>query len=166
MLDYTLVSGDPSADFLQQNPELDFWPFVTKIKIDKEKKVNEILWSLYMVEDPKSKIYHGLNYEERIDVVEKRYGIEYIDDCVPYKEAYINACMGPHERVFKRLSDKFQKMVIAVENAELEEATEFFTKMANMYKGLDLVEAKYAVELESFKQKLKGNKKPGRLYSN
>lgn len=109
MLDYTLVTGDPSADFLQQNPELEFWPFVTKIKMDNEKKVNEILWSLYMVEDPKSKIYHGLSYEERVDVVEKRYGIFYVDDCVPYKDAYINACMGPHERVFKRLTDKFQK---------------------------------------------------------
>lgn len=165
MLDYSLVTGDPSVDFFQQNPELEFYPFVAKIKIDHKKKASDILWALYMAEDPKSKIYHGLDYEERIDVVEKKYSVDYVDDCVPYKDAYINAAMGPHERIFKRLNDKFQKMVIANEASDLEEATDFFAKIAGMYKGLDLIESKYAAELEQSKQKLKGNKKPGGLYN-
>ena len=81
-MEFTLVTGDPDKDFLSQNPELKFFPFVNAIQLKyKEEKVSQILWSLYLVEDPKSKIYYGIKYEDRINVVENKYGIDYAKEC-------------------------------------------------------------------------------------
>lgn len=165
MIDFTLVSGDPDEDFFVQNPEMQFYPFVQKIKNSLfNNRSSDILWSLYMVEDPKSKIYYGMDMEARIEAVEKKYHVNYIDDCVPYRDAYINAAMGPHEKNYKRLNDKFQKMIAAAESLEINEATDFFAKLKNMYIGLDSIEEKYVIELEKAKERYKGKIKPGGLF--
>lgn len=164
-IDFELVTGDPNLDFFTQNPQLEFFSFIELIKNKhKKEKANDILWSLYLVEDPKSKIYYGLQYDERIEKVEKKYNISYGEDCAPYKDAYINAAMGPHERNYKRLNDKFQKMIIALDSCEIDEAADFFAKLQTMYKGLDVVESKCVAEAAEFKNKYKGDREPGGLF--
>lgn len=164
-IEFNLVSGDPAADFFEQNPQLRFYTFVDKmIARHGEKKASDIMWSLYLVEDPKSKIYYGIHYDDRVEKVEKKYNISYQFDCFEYKDDYINAAMGPHERNYKRLNDKFQKMIIALDGSEIEETTEFFSKLQTMYKGLDIVEAKYVTEAAETKVNYKGDRKPGGLF--
>ncbi len=164
-MEFTLVTGDPDKDFLSQNPELKFFPFVNAIQLKyKEEKVSQILWSLYLVEDPKSKIYYGIKYEDRINVVENKYGIDYAKECTEWIDSYTNAAMGPHERNYKRLQDKYQKMIQSVENSELKESVEFFKNISLFTKGMDQIEEKYTKELEQAKVKYRGDKKPGGLY--
>lgn len=164
-INFELVFGDPNADFFEQNPQLEFFSFVQGlIQKNGKKRAGDIMWSLYLVEDPKSKIYYGISIDNRIAAAEKKYGINYAEDCAPYKEDYINAAMGPHERNFKRLNDKFQKMIIALDGSEIDEAAEFFSKLQTMYKGLDVVEAKYVTETVELKSQYKGDRKPGGLH--
>jgi len=165
MLEYVFVAGNPEANFWEQNPEIRLFPFAKKI-IDEygEDKAGDIMWSLYLVEDPKSKLYFGMSLSERISVAETRYNINYEDDIINYREKYIEAAMGPHERTFKKLYDKFQKMVSSIENKDLDESIEFFSKIQAMQKGMDLFETKYATELEEAKKKYRGDKKPGGLF--
>ena len=72
--------------------------------------------------------------------------------------------MGPHERSYKRLQDKYQKMIQSVENSELKESVEFFKNISLFTKGMDQIEEKYTKELEQAKVKYRGDKKPGGLY--
>lgn len=165
-IDFALVQGDPAGDFLEQNPELKFLPFVQRILDRHKTRASKVLWSLYLVEDPKSKIYHALIYEQRVYEVEKTYSISYVDDCVPYKDEYINAALGPHERMYKRLNDKFQNMILEVEVSDLDDSMTFFAKLEPMAKSLASFEEKYVAERETQNvAKHKGGQLPGLMFN-
>ncbi len=166
MLEYTLVQGDPDHDFLKQNPELKFYEFIKRMqkRYDTD-TVNGILWSLYLVEDPKSKLYYGIRYEERVQIAEEKYKLSYVEDCLDYKEDYCKAILSTHERNYKRMNDKLQQMFGEIDGADLEDATKFFSQLDKIYKGLDLVENKYAAEILESKNKYRGDIQPGGMYN-
>lgn len=141
------INGDPEKDFLTQNPELKLIPFVKNL-IKGKKDTNAILWSLYLVEDPKSKFYTALSKEERIDIVQKTYNVNYEEDCGYLVQDYAKMTMSINERNYKFLNDKLQAMLLEIGGADLEDATDFFGKLPNITKGMDVFEAKYKKEIE------------------
>ena len=164
-IDFELVTGDPDSDFFTQNPELQFFPFVkTLINKHGSTDASKIMWSLYLVEDPKSKIYHAIHVDERIDIVEKRYGINYGEDAAPYVYDYIKAAMGPHAANYKLINDHFQKMLHALSGKDIDESADFLSKLKNIYNGLEIAEDKYVKETETQKTKYKGDREPGGLF--
>ena len=95
MLEYSFISGDPEQDFLTQNPELRYFPFVQKMINSTPELVNNIMWSLYIVEHPKAKVYYHVPMEQRIEIAENRYKVCYAEDCVPYRKDFCEASMHP-----------------------------------------------------------------------
>lgn len=70
-----LVVGTPDRDFFEQNPELEYISEVKSIikKYGSKKKASPILWAVYLTEDPNSKLYRGMDLEERRAEVAKNY---------------------------------------------------------------------------------------------
>ena len=164
-MDCEFVIGDPDKDFFEQNPQIKLFPFCEAIMNRHEKAASNVMWSLYVVEDPKSKIYYAMPYSERIELVEKKYNVNYLGDCMPYTHQYINACMNPHERNYKLIYDELQTMLFSLKTQEFFQKQEFITKLPGIYKALDLAEAKYKQESAEVIQKARGGKVSGGLFN-
>lgn len=70
-----LVVGTPERDFFEQNPELEYITEVKNFikKFGGKKKAGRLLWAIYLTEDPNSKLYRGMDIEERRKEVSKNY---------------------------------------------------------------------------------------------
>lgn len=71
----SLISGDPSKDIFEQNPELEYISAVKDFikSSGGKKKASKLLWAVYMTEDPNSKLYRIMDIEERRSEVAKNY---------------------------------------------------------------------------------------------
>ncbi len=165
MLEFTLITGDPEKDFLEQNPELRYFPFVQKVCNKHKGRANDILWSLYLVEHPKSKLYYGLPKEETIGIVEKRYKVVYLEDCIPNLEDFCNASMHPHQLHYKLIYDAFKRQLWGLGSMEGTEIMDFFGKLEKAYKSIEIAEDKYTTEEATMQSKFKGDKVQGGLWT-
>lgn len=154
MLEYSFISGDPEQDFLTQNPELRYFPFVQKMINSTPELVNNIMWSLYLVEHPKAKIYYHVPMEQRIEIAENRYKVCYAEDCVPYRKEFCEASMHPHQLHYKLIYDAFQRQLWGFSSLEQDDILDALGKLEKVFKSIDVAEDKYVAEekqIASFK---------------
>lgn len=163
MIEYTFISGDPEHDFLTQNPEIRYFPFVQKMINSQPEMVNAIMWSLYLVEHPKSKIYYHVPMEERIAIVEERFKVLYTEDCVPYRQKFCEACMHPHQLHYKLIYDAFQRQLWGFGYLEQDEILDALGKLKKVFESIDEAEAKYIAE-EKQVTAFKGGGRAGGLF--
>ncbi len=71
----SLISGDPNKDIFEQNPEIEYISYVKDFikKSGGKKKASKLLWAVYLTEDPSSKLYKGMDIEERRSEVSNNY---------------------------------------------------------------------------------------------
>lgn len=71
----SLITGDPSKDIFEQNPELEYIGSIREFIKEHggKKKASKLLWAVYMTEDPNSKLYRIMDLEERRKEVAENY---------------------------------------------------------------------------------------------
>lgn len=140
------VTGNPDVCFFEQNPELQY---ITEFKnlIDSKGKLiaGKILWSIYMIEDPKSKIFR-MSREEKIKEITENYYSEY--DEKKHKNIsilYASICLEKEERLYNIHAEKLDELTTYIETLDLQVETEFsryiriMDKLPKIWDGLGRV---------------------------
>lgn len=150
MPQFKLVIGDPKESFFKQNPELEFMsPIKRLIRKVGKKEAGRILWAVYLTEDPNSKFY-SMRRERKREEVAKNYLDDPDFNWDEYEsiiQEYPNLAMSVEAKNYKRLNDKFQKMLDEVEGSNLKESAAFYSKLSSIYDGLEKAKAMYEEEL-------------------
>lgn len=165
MLEYVPIQGDPEGDFLTQNPELRYFPFIRKlINSRTPEEVSNILWSLYLVEHPKNKLYYHLPMDQRREIVEERFSVSYEEDCVPHRQDFCQLLMHPHQLHYKLIYDAWQRQLWGFASLEQDEILDALGKLDKAFKSIETAESKYVVEDKQIMTSFKGGAAPGGLY--
>lgn len=144
-----MVRGNPELNFFDQNPELKYISEIKKI-VDgySEKEASKILWAIYMIEDPNSKLYR-IPKEKRIEEVKKNY---YNIDVEKFRElikAYPGLIsMQKEERMYKVHVDKLDELTSYLQNLtlsapdEFDKALKILEKLPKIWSGFETVKTK------------------------
>lgn len=117
------VTGDPNNDFFSQNPELGY---ISEFKalIDKygKNKASKIMWSLYMIEDPKSRIFR-MPRKDKILEVKTNYYPEFDDKAFSaLGQTYGKYCMEKEEYLYSIQIEKFDQLTEFLRTLSLSES--------------------------------------------
>lgn len=140
-----MITGNPENDFFDQNPELRYISEVKKIVQEFSKKeASQILWAIFLIEDPTSRLYR-MPKEQRIEEVKKNY---YNIDTDRFKELisiYPYLVLSKEQQMFKVHVDKLDELTSYLKNLVLSNPTEFDTslkileKLPKIWDGFDKV---------------------------
>lgn len=162
---YVFVNSDPSKDFWELNPELQYFPEFGKLKL-KNKNSSKIMWAVYLTEDTNSK-YYALPLSEKRSIIEE----EYLEDKVfdwesdEVKEliaVYPKYAMSKAKRFYKAIYDDFEKTInsLSSKDVPLKEKTTFYSNLERMMEGLNKA-AKLVEEEAKEYVEMRGGKKAG-----
>lgn len=160
-----LVDGNPNLCFWEQNPELQYLtPFAELIKEEGKEYSSKIMWALYMVEDPNSKLFR-MPKAERIKEVEANYlEGKKIDWKKHHKliAQYGKLCMSPTKRMYKTWVEKYDELTAYIETLKFgrddEALLKVFTQASKIWSQLTIVE-KALQEEEAKEETLQGGDK-------
>ena len=155
---------DKSTNFFDYNPELRHHPVISKyIRKRGEEFTSSMMWAIYMVEDPDSKLF-SLPLDKKVEIATKFLGFKYdydkYDDLI---NTYRELLMTKVEAWYSRLVKKFDKMLAELESEnDLEKSFNYFSKIKPIFSALDDVKKMYDKERNS-KVKERGRQKSGLL---
>lgn len=109
-----LITGDPSIDFFEQNPELKYLgSFKELYNSDKYSyaEKSKIAWSIYLMEDPTSKFFR-IPRDERKTEIETNYfeGIIDWEDLKNFTDSYSRLVLNKEQALFKIWADKLDEL--------------------------------------------------------
>jgi len=144
-----LITGNPELNFFEQNPELRYLSEIKKAVSEySEKEASKILWAIYMIEDPNSKLYR-IPKDKRIEEVQKNYyniDVEKFKDLIRAYPGLIS--MSKEEKMFKVHVDKldeltgFLKDLCLTAPDEFDKALKILEKLPKIWSGFDTVKTK------------------------
>jgi hypothetical protein len=145
---YKFITVPPSLDkekhdFFVYNPEIRYYPQVEKLVKDVGPLVaSNIMWAIYLSEDPSSKFYTNRIEVRRKYVEEVFLKIEGFDwESYSYLiTAYPDMAMSLAKRDFHRLRKKYDTLLNEVEGYDLEKSLPFFKSLKIIYEGLEKAE--------------------------
>jgi hypothetical protein len=144
-----MVIGNPELNFFDQNPELRYISEIKRAVADySDKEASKILWAIYMIEDPNSKLYR-IPKDKRIEEVKKNYYEIDLDKFKELSKAYSGLIsMSKEERMFKVHVDKLDELTSYLQNLtlsapdEFEKALKILEKLPKIWSGFDTVKTK------------------------
>lgn len=144
-----MIVGNPELNFFDQNPELRYISEIKKAVADySDKEASKILWAIYMIEDPNSKLYR-IPKDKRIEEVRKNYYEIDVDKFKELIKAYSGLIsMSKEERMFKVHVDKLDELTSYLQNLtlsapdEFEKALKILEKLPKIWSGFDTVKTK------------------------
>lgn len=152
-------------DFFFYNPELRYYPVVDKLLSDVGPQVaSNIMWAIYLAEDPSSKFYTNRPEQRRKyveDVFLKIPGFDwslyqYVIDFYP------EMTMSLATRDYYRLRRKYDSLLDEVEGLGIKDSVPFFKSLKQIYDGLESAEAKMLKERSMANGANKGKNAPGK----
>ncbi len=158
----SIISGDPNKDIFEQNPELEYISSVRDFikKQKKKSKASQLLWAIYLTEDPNSRLYRVMDLEERRKEVaenylkEKDFDWKDLDDmCIQYGRI----ALTKEEIFFTIWSQKLDELQIYLRQTDIASDPEGIIKiMEKIPKVLD--------GYEKTKNTMLASKKKGKTY--
>lgn len=160
----SIISGDPNKNLFEQNPEIEF---ISGIKdfikdIGSREEASKFLWAVYMVDDPKSKLYKIMNEEERMADVAKNYLQKEDFDwnlLSEIRKEYIKISLTKEEKFFTIWGQKIEELQIWLKQTSIIENTDQVVKI--MKEIPKLVEGYEKVKNEMLAEKRKGRLRGG-----
>jgi len=130
----SLISGDPSKDIFEQNPEIEYISAIRDFikKHGGKKKASKLLWACYMVEDPNSRIYKTMDQDERRKEVADNYLKEPKFDWKefePFLDDYGRLCLTKEEVFFKIWGQKIDELQVYLKTTDIAENTDQVLKV-------------------------------------
>ena len=160
-----MIVGNINEDFFNQNSEMTVLSEVKKLMKEEDRETaSKIMWSIYLVEHPKS-IFYRLDKDDRIKEVKEGY---YNLDIIKYKpivDQFNKLILSKEERMLKDFQDTLEKIVKKVRESnynstkDLDFALKATEKFPKMYEGLKKLET--AMKEENSKTQLRGNATQG-----
>lgn len=142
------VNGNPELNFFEQNPELRYISeFSDLVKKEGLENASKILWSIYMIEDPKSKLFR-MPKKDRIREVKANYYSEYSHDRNKLINVYTLLCIEKEERLYSIHIEKLEELTTELKSLSVSNDKEFnkyiriMDKLPKIWEALDKVKAK------------------------
>lgn len=147
------VTGNPELDFLEQNPLL---RYITEFKelYETDENASKILWSIHMIEDPKSAIFR-MPRQEKIQEIKDNYFPEF--DPNNYEKvtlAYFRKCMDKEAWMYATQAEKMDEMMMDLRKLSITNDKEFIKyikimdKATKIWESLEFIRSKM-IEAES-----------------
>lgn len=118
----SFVTGNPEHDFFEQNVELKtISTFSNLLKDYSKSEASRIMWSIYLMEDPNSKLYR-IPKEDRLREIKSSYYPEF--DTKVFKEhiaLYTRYNLSKEESLFKIQIDKLEEVTAYLKELEVED---------------------------------------------
>lgn len=157
-----LISGDPSKDIFDQNPELEYIGSIKNFikESGSKKKASKLLWAVFMTEDPNSKFYRIMDLEER----RKEVSENYLEDVDFDWDSLSEIC-----KEYGRLVLTKEEIFFTIWGQKLDELQAYlkFTDIASDPEGILKIMEKIPKVLEGYektKNTMLASKKKGRTY--
>lgn len=130
----SLITGDPNKDIFEQNPEIEFISGIKEFikKCGGKKKASKLLWAVYMVEDPNSKLFRIMDREERMSEVAKNFlGDEKFDwsDLDTIISSYGRIALTKEEVFFNIWSQKLDELQAYLKFTDISQDPESILKI-------------------------------------
>lgn len=141
-----MVSGNPSLDFFEQNPELQYITEFAELK-KSSKNYSKILWSIYLLEDPRSKFFR-MTFEERLEEIRANYFKLDIEKHSSVINSYKRLVLTREQQLYKIYQKKMEDLTESVEKMSLKEdkslnnIIKIFEKLPKMWEGLEVIKKK------------------------
>lgn len=140
------VTGNPEHDFFEQNPELQYiTAFRILIEEKGKKDASKLMWCIYMIEDPKSKIFRMPRNEKISEVTQNYYPKLKEDDILSLGKLYAEYCLEKEEYLYNiqiekldQLTTLLQKLSIDIDS-DLSKYIRIMDKLPKIWDGLDKV---------------------------
>jgi len=141
------VTGDPDQDFFKQNPELKYISeFKALIDTRGKEEASKIMWSLYMIEDPKSKIFR-MPRKDKLLEVKTNYWPEFDEEqFTALGKTYGKYCMEKEEFLYNiqiekldQLTEILRTLTISDDDSDLSKYIRIMDKLPKIWDGLDKV---------------------------
>lgn len=159
-----LIQGSPDKNFWEFNGELRFLtPFKKLIDEYGDKESSLIMWSIYMIEDPRSRFYRMAKEQRTVEVTNNYYPAfdpqKYPDAVTSY--GYLT--LSKEENLFKIQMDKIDELTSYLKQLSFDNEVDFkksmqiMGKLGKMWTDVELVKSRM---IESFnKSNIKGGAK-------
>jgi len=134
-----LVTGDPAVDFFEQNPELKTIEVFNELIANVgEENASKILWSIYLIEDPNSRIFR-MPRGEKISEIKSTYYPEF--DLKKYSrivDKYKSLILSKEERMYSIHVEKMDELTSHLDELKLDNDDDF-TKYVKIMEKLPKV---------------------------
>ncbi len=158
----SIITGDPNKDIFEQNPELEYISAVRDFikKCKKKAKASQLLWAVYLTEDPNSKLYRVMDLDERRREVAENYLHEKDFDWSELDEIclqYGRIALSKEEIFFTIWGQKLDELQVYLKQTDIASDPEGIIKI--MEKIPKVIEG-----YEKTKNTMLASKKKGRTY--
>lgn len=143
------VTGNPEQDFFTQNPELQYISEFVALREDVgDETASKILWSIYMIEDPNSKIFR-MPTEDKILEVQTNYYPDYDpEEYDDLPKVYAQYCMDKETWLYAIQIEKLDELTSGLKHLSIKNDKQFtkymriMDKLPKIWDGLEKVKAK------------------------
>lgn len=138
------VKGNPEFDFFEQNPEIKYFSEFSDIV--KDENGSKIMWSLYMSEDPDSKLFR-MPKDQRISEIIDNYYPEYIHN-EELSKKYANLVLNKEQQLYKIHIEKLEDLTTYLKQLEVDKDQDFdkyikiIDKLPKAWEALEKIKSK------------------------